>query len=199
MPPAAREAIDDFVAFVTKRVEMRHSEGLALLVKAYAAGEATALCNDLVDEFVNEASNVVIYAKNRPSTSPAPFPSSSPPKKCPHCDATPASPTADVVRAVLATTTPDRVDFNENLHGFLRDHGQAMWERYFSLPDRESPRSTARLRAAIQAFGLLVHELYVLEGVDGFRFLAHYPHPSWPILSEHSLLPYNFQGKNFLR
>ncbi|RQM26543.1 hypothetical protein B5M09_006159 [Aphanomyces astaci] len=246
--------------------------GLGLLVKAFAAGESTSVCQNLVDEFVSDASNVVIFAKKQPpaslpsssesvgtltftlSKSPSPSSTPRPKKRC--VDDVMSNDMAKTIESsdvnqkpsranmevnekagelaelaislkgkrrgfaekwiavvekapwtrwaasfvpFLPPSSPGRIHFNGRLLTFFQVHGQAMWERYFCLPDRESPKSTTRLRAAIQEFGLVVHQLFELEGVNVFLFLAHYPHPSWPILSEHSLLPYNFQGSNFVR
>ncbi|KAH9136109.1 hypothetical protein AeRB84_018651 [Aphanomyces euteiches] len=88
----------------------------------------------------------------------------------------------------LPPTSNARKHFNVRLQRFFAAHGRALWERYFWIGTytcEEHVGPCRRLVAARAALGLLMFELYQLEGVYPFLFLDKFPHPYWPNLLEH--------------
>ncbi|RHY34056.1 hypothetical protein DYB32_001181 [Aphanomyces invadans] len=84
----------------------------------------------------------------------------------------------------LPSTSADRKHFNVRLRRFFDIHGRAMWEQYFWTGSGVKPcvGPSQRFVYARAEMGLLIYDLYQLEGVAALVFLDGYPHPSWPSL-----------------
>ncbi|ETW10070.1 hypothetical protein H310_00456 [Aphanomyces invadans] len=84
----------------------------------------------------------------------------------------------------LPSTSADRKHFNVRLQRFFDIHGRAMWEQYFWTGSGVKPcvGPSQRFVYARAEMGLLIYDLYQLEGVAALVFLDGYPHPSWPSL-----------------
>ncbi|RHY74960.1 hypothetical protein DYB30_004486 [Aphanomyces astaci] len=88
----------------------------------------------------------------------------------------------------LPSTSVDRRHFNVRVRRFFDVHGRAMWEQYFWLGNKGDEcvfgGPSRRFVLARAAMGLLLYDLYQLEGVDALLFLDAFPHPYWPSLRQ---------------
>ncbi|CAK4651591.1 unnamed protein product [Aphanomyces euteiches] len=252
---AAPDVLTQFLEYLSKALTIQHADGLTLLAQAFLKGGD----NEILDQFVNESLNVVIFSRRNEDNQGSTTTKNQLPKKrhvgasqdvtnhkarLNHCasyqngdlatsETKDIDPTKDNIPELVTTlskalgkevalawsfilekkpwmrwamsfapflpaTSPGRVNFNLKLQQFFCLHGQALWERYFWLPISLTWAPFERLQNAQKAFGLLVYELYTLEGLPVFLFLDHYPHPSWPVLFEDALSVLNFRPANLL-